>query len=160
MTWLLSLGLKISKSLYAVSGVVLVWMMLLTAADVVLRAFGRPITGAYELVGFSGAVVIGFGLPYTSWTRGHVYMEFLIKKLPKQSRDIANVFTRLVGIALFAVIAYNLVVVGMDLRGTGEMSPTLQLPFYPVAYGVGICCFMLCLMLLCDIIKICGDHYE
>ena len=87
-------------------------------------------------------------------------MVFLIEKLPKQSRDIANVFTRLVGIALFAVIAYNLVVVGMDLRGTGEMSPTLQLPFYPVAYGVGICCFMLCLMLLCDIIKICGDHYE
>jgi len=160
MTWLLLLGSKISKFLYAVSGVVLVWMMLLTGADVVLRAFGRPITGAYELVAFSGAVVIGFGLPYTSWTRGNVYMMFLIEKLPKQSRDIANVFTRLVGIALFAVIAYNLVVVGMDLRGTGEMSPTLQLPFYPVAYGVGICCFMLCLMLLCDIIKICGDHYE
>ena len=47
MERVLAIALKISKFLYAVSGVALVWMMLLTVTDVVLRTFGRPITGAY-----------------------------------------------------------------------------------------------------------------
>ena len=160
MKHVLEVALKISKFLYAVSGVALVWMMLLTVFDVILRNFGRPITGTYELVAFSGAVVIGFGLPYTSWRRGHVYMEFLIVKIPEQSRKIVNIFTRLISIALFAVAAYNLFVVGKGLYNSGEVSPTLNFPFYPVAYGLGICCLIICLMLLCDIVKIYGEHRE
>ena len=160
MKHLLAVILKVSKLLYVVSGVALICMMLITVGDVILRELGRPIIGVYELVGFSGAIVIGFGLPYTSWKRGHIYMEFLIVQIPKQRQNIAHVFTRLLGIALFAVAAYNLFVVGIDLHNSGEVSPTLSFPYYPVAYGLGICCIMLCLVLLCDIIKIYGEHYE
>jgi TRAP-type C4-dicarboxylate transport system permease small subunit len=134
--------------------------MLLTVVDVIMRIFGRPITGTYEMVGFSGAVVIGFALPFTSWIRGHVYMEFLIQRLSKQVRDRMNLFTRLIGIILFALIAYNLMIVGIDLQKSGEVSPTLRFPFYPVVYGVGICFFIECLVLFCDILKISGGHYE
>ncbi|MEW6665043.1 MAG: TRAP transporter small permease [Thermodesulfobacteriota bacterium] len=158
MEQVLRVALKISKFLYALSGIALVWMMLLTVADVILRQFGRPILGAYELVSFSGAVVIGFGLPYTSWTKGHVYMEFLIEKIPENLRKVANFLTRLLGIALFAVASYNLFIVGSDLRKTGEVSLTLNFPFYPIAYGLGICCLIITLMLLCDIIKIYGER--
>ena len=135
-------------------------MMLLTVLDVILRIFGRPITGAYELVAFSGAVVVGFALPLTTWTKGHVYMEFLIERLPKHVRDLANISTRIIGIILFALAAYNLVDVGIDLYNNGEVSPTLQMPFYPIAWGVGVCCFIMCLVLFCDILKIYGDEYE
>lgn len=159
MEHLLQVSLKICKFLYALSGAALVWMMLLTVADVILRELGRPIIGTYELVAFSGAVVVGFGLPYTSWTRGHVYMEFLVEKIPRRSRNIAYVLTRLMGITLFAVAAYNLFLVGVDLYNSGEVSPTLNFPFYPVAYGVGLCCSLVCLMLLCDIVKAFGDHH-
>lgn len=160
MKYVLKVALKISKFLYAISGVALVWMMLLTVADVIMRKLGRPITGSYELVAFSATVVIGFGLPFTTWTRGHVYMEFLIQIMPKKSRDIVNIFTRLIGIALFAMAGYNLFLVGIDLYKTKEVTDTLNFPYYPVVYGLGICCFMLCLMLLCDILKIYGFHHE
>ena len=160
MERVLRIALWISKSLYAVSGVVLVSMMLLTATDVVLRTVGRPITGAYEMVGFMAAVVIAFGLPYTSSTRNHVYMEFFIERISKQQRNIVNIFTRLIGIALFALAAYNLFEVGADLRSTGEVSPTLNLPFYPVAYAIGVSFFMLVFVLICDIIKVYGGRYE
>ena len=160
MRVLLSIGFKISRFLYAVSGITLVFMMLLTVFDVILRMFGRPITGAYELVAFAGAVVVGFALPLTTWTRGHVYMEFLIERLPDHVRNFANVSTRIIGIILFALAAYNLIEVGIDLYNNGEVSPTLQLPFYPVAWGVGLCCFIMCLVLFCDILKIYGDEYE
>jgi len=160
MEHILQVAVKICKFLYALSGVALVEMMLLTVADVILRELGRPITGTYELVAFSGAVVVGFGLPYTSWTRGHVYMEFLVEKMPRGSRNMAYAITRLMGMSLFAVAAYNLFLVGVDLYNSGEVSPTLNFPFYPVAYGVGVCCSLVCLMLLCDIVKAYGDYNE
>jgi TRAP-type C4-dicarboxylate transport system permease small subunit len=144
----------LSRFLYVLSGIALVWMMLVTVADVLLRSVGRPLTGAYEVVSLTGPVVVGLGLPYTSWKRGHVYMEFLLERFPKGKRKILNLSTRLISIVLFAVVAYNLLLVGVDLRNAREVSPTLEIPFYPIAYGVGVCFFMLCLVLVCDIARV------
>jgi TRAP-type C4-dicarboxylate transport system permease small subunit len=151
---------SLSKVLNSISSVALVSIMVLTVADVVLRIFKRPITGTYEIVGLLGAIVIGFGIPITSWIRGHIYVDFLTQKLPQGRRDVINIFTRLLGVGLFFVAGWNLIIVGMDLYHTGEVSLTRQLPFYPIAYGLAISCFVQCLVLICDIIKILGEEYE
>lgn len=150
----------LSRFLNIIAGISLTFLMLLTVMDVVLRSLRRPIVGTYELVAFSGAVVIGFCLPYTSWVRGHIYIDFLISRFSKKIRDMFNLITRCVVIWLFLMIGWNLIKYGMDLQRSGEVSPTLQMPFYPVAYGIGICCFIQCLVLLCDILKIFGGEYE
>ena len=151
---------KLSKILNSISSVALVSIMVLTVADVVLRIFKRPITGTYEIVGLLGAVVIGFGIPITSWIRGHIYVDFLIQKFPEGRRNVVNIFTRLLGTGLFFVAGWNLIIVGMDLYHTGEVTLTRQLPFYPVAYGLAVSCFIQCFVLICDIIKILGEEYE
>jgi TRAP-type C4-dicarboxylate transport system permease small subunit len=150
----------ISRFLNGIAGVSLSFLMCLTIADVILRIFKRPIVGTYELVAFSGAVVIGFSLPFTSWLRGHVYVDFLILKFSKKTRNIFNIITRFLVIWLFLMFGWNLIAYGMDLRKSGEVSLTLRIPFYPVAYGIGICCFFQCLVFLCDILKIRGGKYE
>jgi hypothetical protein len=61
---------------------------------------------------------------------------------------------------LFFLIGWNLWQVGLDLRRAGEVSLTLQLPFYPVAFGVALCCFVECLVLAADIAKIVRGQYE
>ncbi len=71
-----------------------------------------------------------------------------------------TIFTRCLGIGLFLVIASNLIILGMELYNSGEVSPTLHVPFYLVVYGIGICCFVQCLVLVCDIVKIIGGEYE
>ncbi len=151
---------NVSKFLNLVSCVALVLMMVLTVTDVVLRIFKRPITGTYEIVGLLGAIVIGFGIPITSWIRGHIFVDFLVQKLPAGNRNVVNIFTRLLGIGLFFVAGWNLIIVGMDLYRTGEVSLTRQLPFYPIAYGLAVSCFVQCFVLICDIIKIFGEEYE
>lgn len=143
-----------------IGGIALTFIMSLTVADIVLRFFKMPILGTYELVAFSGAVVIGFAVPLTSWKRGHVYVDFFILKFSQKRRNIINTVTRLMGICLFIMIGWNLMSYGMDLRKSGEVSLTLHMPFYPVAYGVGVCCFIQCLVLLSDILKISGGKYE
>jgi hypothetical protein len=51
------------------------------------------------------------------------------------------------------MIAWNLWGLGNDLKKSGEVSLTLQLPFYPVAYGIALCCLVECLVLFVDMVK-------
>ena len=151
---------KLSRVINFIGGSSLAFIMFLTVADIILRSFRRPILGTYEIVAFSGAVVIGFSLPYTSWMRGHVYTDFLILRFSQKIRNVFNILTRCLSIGLFMMIGWNLIMFGIDLKKAGEVSPTLTMPFYPVAYGLGICSFIQCLVLLCDILKTLGGKHE
>jgi TRAP-type C4-dicarboxylate transport system permease small subunit len=151
---------QISRILNAFAGVSITFIVFLTVTDVILGIFRRPIAGTYELVGFSGAIVVGFALPLTSWMRGHIFVDFFVQKFSQGVQRLFNVATRCIGIGLFFLIAWNLIKVGMDIQKSGEVSPTLQLPFFPVAYAVGVVCFFQCLVLFCDIVKISGGKYE
>jgi len=151
---------QLSSFFNIIAGISITFVMLLTVTDVILRTFKRPIVGTYELVAFSGALVIAFAIPLTSWFRGHIFVDFFVLKMPQKVQTVFHLFTRVLGIGLFFLIAWNLVKVGMNLQKTGEVSPTLQLPFYYVAYAVAICCFVQCVVMLCDMVKIFGGKYE
>ncbi|HNS33181.1 MAG TPA: TRAP transporter small permease [bacterium] len=149
-----------SRIFRVIAGSALTFLMGLTVLDVIMRMFGKPVVGTYELVAFTGAVVIGFAMPITSWMRGHIYVDFLTGAFPVRIRNSFNVVTRLMGIVFFVLAGLNLFKVAMDLKRNGEVSLTLRLPFYPVAIGVGISCFVLCFVLLWDIFKIFRGEYE
>ncbi len=142
-----------STVLSAVAGAALAALMLLTVADVVLRIFGRPIVGTYELVAIGGALAIGLSLPLTSWVRGHIYVDSFIERLPRTARLLLVVTTRLLVIGLFFLVGWNLVRYAGALRAAGEVTPTLRVPFYPVVFGVGVSCFVECIVMIADIVK-------
>jgi len=149
-----------SRFINEIAGVALLLLMLLTVADVTLRLFKRPILGTYELVSFLGALVFGLSLPFTSWKRKHIYVDFFIFGLSTKARRVFNTATRCLVIPLFFWIGFNLIHYGMDLRKSGEVSSTLHIPFYFIAYAIGICCFVECLVLFCDVVKIFRGEYE
>jgi len=174
---------RISRFLNVIAGISLTCLMCLTVADVALRAIlslgrwlieqgmlltlgnlivghVRPIVGTYELVALLGAVVIGFSVPLTSWLRGHIYVDFFIFRFPFKIRNAFNIVTRCMGIFLFLMIGWNLFKYGMDLQQAREVSQTLQIPFYPIVYGVGVCCFAQCLVLIGNMVKIFGGSYD
>ena len=160
MNGLLGFAFRLSKWANVFGGIVLTLMMLITVTDVVLRSFGKPIVGTYELVGLCGALVLGFSIPFTSWVRGHIYVDILVQRFPRRGKMGFNVATRCLAIGLFFMTGWNLIKMGGDLLKSGEVSPTLQVPFYPVVYAIGICCFIQCLVLLADILKIFEGQYE
>ena len=73
----------VSRLLNIIAGISVTGMMLLTVADVLLRAVGHPIIGTYEIVALSLALVIGFGIPQVSLDRGHVFMDLLLERLSR-----------------------------------------------------------------------------
>jgi TRAP-type C4-dicarboxylate transport system permease small subunit len=150
----------ISKTLNIIAGIAVTLMMLLTVADVLLRAGGHPIIGTFEIVALLLALVIGFGIPQVSLDRGHVYMDFLLEKLSPKGKKVMNTVTRLLCLMLFAFIGLNLFNVGARFHASGEVSPTIQIPFYPVAYGVAICCLLECCVFIFDIVRIWRGQYE
>jgi TRAP-type C4-dicarboxylate transport system permease small subunit len=150
----------LSRLLHGIAGISLVFLMFLTIADVTLRSFRRPIPGVYELVGFAGALAIGLALPLTSWTRGHVHVDSLLDRLSLRGRRAVQIATRLAAIGLFLILGVNLIRFGLDLRASGEVSATLELRFYPIAFGLAAAALVQTGVLLCDIVKVMRGEYE
>jgi TRAP-type C4-dicarboxylate transport system permease small subunit len=160
MQWLITKVHGLSKALNLVAGIAITFIMFITVLDVILRSFRRPITGTYELAAFSGAIVIGFAIPLTTFLKGHVLVDFFVLRFSGTVQKTMHILTRLLGIGLFSLLGWNLIKLAMDLYRTGEVSLTLQLPFYPVAFGIGLSCFVQCLVLLAQIVQVIGDTYE
>jgi TRAP-type C4-dicarboxylate transport system permease small subunit len=155
-----SMVLRVGKAMDGVGGTVLTLMMLVTVLDVVLRFFKIPITGTYELVFLGGAVVIACAIPVTSWENGHVNVDFMLEYFPQVVKKGLNLFTRFLGMVFFLLLGINLFLLGADLYKSGEVSLTLHVPYYPVAYILSLCAFVETLVLLSAFIRIIsgGDH--
>lgn len=144
---------KSSKVLNWVGGVILALMMLLTVLDVFLRYLGRAITGTFELMSFGGAVVAGFAIAQTSLDGAHVSVDMLTAVLSRKGRIVLTILTKLIGFGVFALLAWALFLKGNDLYATGEVSLTLRVPYYPVAYALALSSLAECFVLLCDILR-------
>lgn len=84
----------------------------------------------------------------------------MVQKLPDAPRKGFHLLTRVLSLVLFFLISWNLYKMGVDLQRSGEVSPTLQVPFYPIVFGVGAACLLQCLVLAGDIAKIFRGKYE
>lgn len=149
----LNIVLRIDVSFHAIAGSVLAFMMIVTLLDIIMRNVGRPVVGIVEIISFCGSVVIGFAIPYTSWKKSHVYVDFVIVKMNPNNRRIMEVLTRCMGIVLFAFVGYNFIIFGFDLIRTKEVSPSFRLPYYPIPFGLSLSCFLQSITLIGDLVK-------
>lgn len=122
-------------------------MMLLTCADVLLRILRCPIPGTYEIVGLLGATFVSFSLAHTTTERGHIAVDFIVQKLPLRLQDLIDCINSIICAFLFAVITWQSVVYALDLKNSGEVSMTLQMPIHPFVFGIALGCGMLSLVL-------------
>jgi TRAP-type C4-dicarboxylate transport system permease small subunit len=72
-------------------------------------------------------------------------------RLSRRIQKTIFTITHLLGIVLFALLAWECIAYGNDLRISGEVSLTLELPFFPVLYGLSLSSFVVCLVLWVDL---------
>lgn len=145
----------ISSAFNIIASAALVLMMVLSCADIFMRyLFSRPITGTYDIVGLSGAVLAAFSMPYTMLKKGHVAVEILIQSLSRGKQLLIETFSHLLGISLFLVLVWQAIGLSRDMKAAGEVTPTLHLAFYPIVYCMALCFFFLSLAIVVNLLHV------
>jgi TRAP-type C4-dicarboxylate transport system permease small subunit len=80
--------------------------------------------------------------------------------MSKSSKKVMDIATRILSIVLFFIVGWNLFIYSQKLYRSGEVSLTIQIPFYPFSYGLGVACFLQGLVLITDIVKISRGTYD
>jgi TRAP-type C4-dicarboxylate transport system permease small subunit len=153
---------KTSEYMSLIAGAAIIIMMLLSTADVLLRlggplfaklewlrlSFLKPIPGTYELVSFLGTVAAAFALAHTSIKGGHVSVSLMTRLLPERVRNTIRIITNSLALVFFGLLSWRSILYAEELRLCGEVSMTLQLPYYPFIYGVSFASFVMCVVLI------------
>ncbi|HOJ43905.1 MAG TPA: TRAP transporter small permease [Syntrophorhabdaceae bacterium] len=143
----------LSNFIFWISGCILVFMMMITVSDVILRYFSKSIAGTYELVSFAGALLVGFAIARTTLDEGHVFVDLLIDKIGERGKNFFRFITKIAGGILFVLMAWSFYDKGNELFASNEVSMTLHIPFYPVAYGLSLCAIIEAFVLFSESFK-------
>jgi TRAP-type C4-dicarboxylate transport system permease small subunit len=135
-------------ALGVVAGLGVLVMMSVICLDVLGRAFGRPLVGAFDIVRIAGAITIACGLPYTTAVKGHVTIEYFFLKLSRRGRVVVDTIARSFGIILFAFLAWQSFKYGLSLLRNGQVSATLQIPLFWVPQVIAVACGVVALVIL------------
>lgn len=122
------------------AGVGVLGMMLITCADIIARAFGRPIKGSYDAVCLLSLITLSCALPYTTALKGHVAVEYFFNKLPPLGRLAVDSIMRILVIGLLGLVSFQAVKYGISLRASGEVMATTQWPIYWASYVMALSC--------------------
>lgn len=140
----------LDKVFLVLGGVAVLALMALATGNVCGRVFGMPYAGAYELVAFLGAVVTAFALGYTQRKKSHIVVDILTETFSKGLKRVLDGISYLIGMIFFGLIAWVILKWGIKIAGSGEVSETLKIAYYPFIYSVALGFGFLCLTLLLD----------
>ena len=144
----------LNKILMIIGGVAVLSLMSLATGNVILRFFfNTPYRGAYEVVGFLGAIVIAFALGYTQKRKGHIVVDILTERFPKRINRILDAVNYFITMIFFAIVSWQIFVWGIKIAKSGEVSETIKIIFHPFVYCVAIGFLVFSLTLLNDFLK-------
>ena len=145
----------LNKILMVLGSVAVLLLMAIATTNAFLRVPFIKSTwrGAYETVGFLGAIVIAFALGYTQKRKDHIVVDILTAKFPKRVNRVLDGINYFITMIFFAIISWQVFVWGMKISKSGEVSETLKIVFHPFIYSVSFGFAIFSLTLLIDFLK-------
>ncbi len=122
------------KSLAAISCLAVAAMIIATCTDIILRLCGHPIPGVYDIMSMLGVIAMGGALPLATALKGHVAIEVFYLRLNRAGRVIVDTVIRTLMIATLIIGAFQCVGYGNRLMRSGEVAPTLPIPFFWISW--------------------------
>jgi TRAP-type C4-dicarboxylate transport system permease small subunit len=125
----------------AVAALFLAAMVLLTVADVVLRAlFNYPLRGMLELIELGLACAVFLGLPAVFLRRGHLVVDVIDQLAPPSLVRLLDLVGAVVSFGVLAVMAWQMIPVARSMYEFGDVTSDLSIPkiyyWIPVLLGV------------------------
>ena len=122
------------------AGIGILAMMAVTCLDVILRRLGTSVPGAYDIVRLAGGIIVAAALPRTTAVKGHVAIEYFFHRMGAAGRLAVDSLMRTLQSAGFAYAAWSFARKGASLLRDGEVTPTLQIPVFWLAWLIAASC--------------------
>ncbi len=134
-----------------VAGVIV--MVAVTCADVLgAKLFLMPVPGSTEIVSLAQVATIVFAVAATQRHKGHISVEMFYMKMSPRIQALTSALTSCLGLILFFILVYQGIQLGNGFLEAKEVTATVQIPFYPFAYGFSLAMVPVTLMLFIDLI--------
>ena len=146
----------LSKVMAVIAAFVLAAMMLLTVGDVVGRYFFRhPIKGTWEIVGLLLVCAGTWGLGYCQMEKAHISITVLVKRFSQRAQAITNSLAYLIGFVGFSLICWRMFLMAKKyyFLPKGNVTDTLELPYFPFMLALSIGAGIMALMLIVDLVR-------
>lgn len=134
---------------------VLMVMVLLVVTDIILRRFfNSPLSWSLEAVEFMLVIVVFFSVAYCAIKDSHVSIDVLVARFPATTRKIIDIFTHILGIALFFFMTWGVIMSGITQWKGGYITGILPVPVYPFLFVIALGSAMLALVLLMQLLEL------
>ncbi len=145
---------SLKNLILALSAIILVAMMLLTALDVGLRYLANsPFPGGLEIVEFMMALIIPFSLVVTAYDKAHIEVDLLVERLSERIKETIGCLTELISTLFYAVITWqSFFYIGEQYR-SHLTSAVLLIPHHPFVISLTIAFAILTLLSLVFFLK-------
>lgn len=109
-------------------------IVVLVVGNVIMRFFGRPLHGAYEVVGLLMSSAIGFAIAYCAAQEGHVAVTLVVERLPVRLQFFLDILVNLF-VFLFLVLTVRMLLLYGNRLFIGDyVSMTRKIPLFYFAY--------------------------
>jgi TRAP-type C4-dicarboxylate transport system permease small subunit len=142
---------RISRGLAIIGMSFIFPLIFLTIIDVLGRGlFDKPLPGTFELSEYLLSIVILLSAGYTQQVKGHVSVDFIIKRFSGRTKIIINLITVSASLFVIGLLIYKGILEALQER---TVSDTLRIPQKPFKFLVPIGCSALFWELLVEFIE-------
>jgi TRAP-type C4-dicarboxylate transport system permease small subunit len=129
-------------------------MVVVTCADVLgAKLFLAPVPGSTEIISLIQVAAITFAVAATQRHRGHISVEMFVDTLPPRVRSLTKALTSFLGAIVFVLLIYESILLGNEYLKAGQVTATIQIPFYPFAYAFSLALLPIAIMLIVDCVQ-------
>lgn len=145
---------KMLRWLTTVSGIAIMVMMFYITGDVAGRyLFNNPLPASFKISEMLMVFIIFWSLAYVQARGGHLRLQFLSRRFPPRGQSILDILASIIGIFIFAIIAWQAADWAMKAWQTGEYAQGVwKIPYFPARLTLAIGAFIICLQFIVSLI--------
>ena len=120
--------LRIARLLGLLAAAILVFMMLFTAYTVVQREwFDSPVLGVVDIMELALVACVFIAIPAVFLRDDHIAVDVIDQLTSPRTVRYLRIFSALLGLALFALMIFEMLPAALEKYGSGEVTMTLSI---------------------------------
>lgn len=145
---------RLNRVLASLAGLGLVAMLAVLIGNYVLRLFGHPLAGTYELVSLTAIVVGALALGEAQVYKAHVAIDIVTTRLPKKVQLVVGAIVTIASIVLMVQVVLALGIYSSSMTAARSSTDFLKMPIGTIVWILALGFIGLAIALLGDLGRI------